>query len=122
MQSLAPTVLPPKLGSPLFPLESVVGFGSGIVDLQQQHFCGEVVPRNLQIAVVLSHTVPELPTNGGDTPIFREVVDLHLVYPSVGWVALRVISEDALGSSLGLSDRQRECGAAAGILLLAAPV
>ncbi|EGZ15001.1 hypothetical protein PHYSODRAFT_333276 [Phytophthora sojae] len=37
----------------------------------------------------LLHTAPELPTNGGGTPIFREVADPHLVYPSVGWIALR---------------------------------
>ncbi|GMF15142.1 unnamed protein product [Phytophthora fragariaefolia] len=46
---------------------------------------------------ILLHTAPELPTNGGGTPIFRESVDPHLVDPSVGWIALRVISEDALG-------------------------
>ncbi|POM78577.1 Hypothetical protein PHPALM_3879 [Phytophthora palmivora] len=32
-----------------------------------------VVPRNRKIAGVLLHTAPELPTNGGGTPIFREV-------------------------------------------------
>ncbi|POM64042.1 Hypothetical protein PHPALM_20489 [Phytophthora palmivora] len=35
--------------------------------------CGEVVLRNRKIARVLLHTAPELPTNGGGTPIFREV-------------------------------------------------
>ncbi|POM73112.1 Hypothetical protein PHPALM_10072 [Phytophthora palmivora] len=34
---------------------------------------GEVVLRNRKIAGVLLHTAPELPTNGGGTPIFREV-------------------------------------------------
>ncbi|POM73193.1 Uncharacterized protein PHPALM_9979 [Phytophthora palmivora] len=33
----------------------------------------EVVLRNRKIAGVLLHTAPELPTNGGGTPIFREV-------------------------------------------------
>ncbi|GMF64152.1 unnamed protein product [Phytophthora fragariaefolia] len=51
----------------------------------------------VQCRGVLLHTAPELPTNGGGTPIFRESVDPHLVYPSVAWIALRVISEDTLG-------------------------
>ncbi|POM76224.1 LOW QUALITY PROTEIN: Reverse transcriptase [Phytophthora palmivora] len=35
--------------------------------------CGEMVLRNRKIAGVLLYTLPELPTNGGGTPIFREV-------------------------------------------------
>ncbi|POM78926.1 Transposase putative [Phytophthora palmivora] len=42
-------------------------------DFLYAFFCGEVVLRNRKIAGVLLHTAPKLPTNGGGTPIFREV-------------------------------------------------
>ncbi|POM74302.1 Retrovirus Polyprotein [Phytophthora palmivora] len=40
-----------------------------------KHLRVEVVLRNRKIAGALLHTAPELPANGGGTPIFREEVD-----------------------------------------------
>ncbi|POM80496.1 Pol protein [Phytophthora palmivora] len=54
-------------------LGSFLGSSACIYADSEVTYCGEVVLRNRKITGVLLHTAPELPTNGGGTPIFREV-------------------------------------------------